>query len=169
MAANLDTETGTESERGLSRRVVECLVAAILLALSVLVLWDSYERGAGWQDGPQSGFFPARVGWLMLIASAFAFITGVRRPDTVFVTWDQLRQVSRVFVPLFVFVFAIGYLGIYLSSALFMAFFMVSLGSFRWWSIGLAVVLVPLVTFWVFEQRFHVPLPKGPVEAWLGF
>jgi hypothetical protein len=28
---------------------------------------------------------------------------------------------------------------------------------------------VPLITFVVFEQWFLVPLPKGPIEAWLGF
>jgi putative tricarboxylic transport membrane protein len=165
----MSARTRTEVERGLSRRVVECAVAALLLFLSALVLWDSYDRGAGWADGPQSGFFPARVGWLMLIASGFAFITGVRRPDTVFVTWEQLRQVARVFVPLVLYVLGIEFLGIYVASALFMVFFMVTLGSFRWWSILLAAILVPLITFWVFEQRFHVPLPKGPVEALLGF
>ena len=165
----MSASTGADLERGLSRRVVECAVAALLLVLSALVLWDSYDRGAGWADGPQSGFFPARVGWLMLIASGFAFITGVRRPDTVFVRWEQLRQVARVFVPLVLYVLGIEFLGIYVASALFMVFFMVTLGSFRWWSILLAAILVPLITFWVFEQRFHVPLPKGPVEALLGF
>jgi hypothetical protein len=28
---------------------------------------------------------------------------------------------------------------------------------------------IPLITFFVFERWFLVPLPKGPVEAWLGF
>ena len=27
---------------------------------------------------------------------------------------------------------------------------------------------IPLVTFLVFEQWFLVPMPKGPLEAWLG-
>jgi hypothetical protein len=28
---------------------------------------------------------------------------------------------------------------------------------------------VPLVTFIIFERWFLVPLPKGPIEEWLGF
>jgi hypothetical protein len=28
---------------------------------------------------------------------------------------------------------------------------------------------IPLVTFLVFEKWFLVPMPKGPVEAWLGY
>jgi hypothetical protein len=156
-------------ERGLSRRVAEIAVALLLIAISALVLWDSYGRGAGWDAGPENGFFPARVGWLLLFASLFVLVSAVRAPEGVFVTWHQLRQIARVFVPLLLFVFGIAYLGIYLSSALFMAGFMMTLGRFRWWAIALAVVLVPLVTFWVFEVQFRVPLPKGPLEAQLGY
>ena len=46
---------------------------------------------------------------------------------------------------------------------------MVTLGSFRPWSVALASLLVPLIAFWVFEIQFRVPLPKGPIEAFLGF
>jgi len=28
---------------------------------------------------------------------------------------------------------------------------------------------VPIVTFVIFERWFLVPMPKGPLEAWLGF
>ena len=32
-----------------------------LIVLAVMVLWDSYDRGAGWtSSGPENGFFPAR-------------------------------------------------------------------------------------------------------------
>jgi len=34
--------------------------------------------------------------------------------------------------------------------------------------IGLAVA-IPVVTFIVFEQWFLVPMPKGPLETWLGY
>jgi hypothetical protein len=59
--------------------------------------------------------------------------------------------------------------GIYVASALFMAGFMATLGSFRWWQVLLAAVLTPVITFWVFELQFRVPLPKGPLEAALGY
>jgi pimeloyl-ACP methyl ester carboxylesterase len=134
-----------------------------------LVLWDSYGRGAGWDNGPENGFFPARVGWLLLAASVFALVSALRSPDGVFVTYGQLRQVARVFVPLALFVAAISFLGIYVASALFMALFMATLGSFRPWSVALASLAVPLVAFWVFELQFRVPLPKGPLEAALGY
>ncbi len=30
-------------------------------------------------------------------------------------------------------------------------------------------ILVPLALFFMFEKWFLVPLPKGPLEAWLGY
>jgi len=34
--------------------------------------------------------------------------------------------------------------------------------------VGLGVG-IPVVTFLIFEKWFLVPMPKGPVEAWLGY
>lgn len=157
------------AERGVSRRLVEVLVALLLLGVAALALWDSYERGAGWDGGPENGFFPARVAWILVVAALAALVSAVRREESVFATYGQLRLVARVFVPLALYVLAIAFLGIYVASAAFMALFMVTLGAFRWWQTGLAVVLVPLVVFWVFELQFRVPLPKGPIEAALGY
>jgi len=157
------------AEPGLSRRLVECVTALLLCAIAALVLWDSYDRGAGWDGGPQNGFFPARVGWLLLVAALFALVSVLRRPPEVFASWKQLRQVSCVFVPLVLYIVAIAFLGIYVASALFIALFMLTVGAFRWWSVALATVLVPLLIFWVFERQFLVPLPKGPLEAALGY
>ncbi|CAO4141606.1 tripartite tricarboxylate transporter TctB family protein [Methylorubrum aminovorans] len=156
-------------ERGLSRRAVEIVVALLLLGLAGLALWDSYGRGAGWDNGPENGFFPARVAAILGVAAIAALVSALRREDSIFVTYGQLRLVAQVFVPLFLYLLGIAFLGIYLSSALFMALFMVTLGSFHWWQTALATVLVPLVIFWVFEQQFRVPLPKGPIEAFLGY
>jgi putative tricarboxylic transport membrane protein len=165
----MSASAAPETETGLSRKAVELVVALTLMGLAGLVLWDSYDRGAGWDGGPQNGFFPARVGWLLLLSSAFVLVSAVRAADSVFVTWGQLRQVARVLVPLILFIFGIAYLGIYLASALFMVLFMVTLGRFRWWATLAAAVLVPAITFWVFEVQFRVPLPKGPLEAAFGY
>jgi hypothetical protein len=155
---------------GLSRRPVERVVAAILIGLAFVVLYDSYGRGAGWDNGPQNGFFPARVGWLFLAASLFILVQSFRSPqDGVFVTYAQLGQVVRVLGPLIVFVALIQPLGLYLASAVFILIFMGIVASSRWYAIVLTAVLVPLVCFWVFEIQFRVPLPKGPLEAALGY
>ena len=159
----------TEPERGLSRRPVEIVTALILIGLAGLVLWDSYGRGAGWDNGPENGFFPARVGWLFLAASLFILVQSFRSENKIFVTWEQLKQVTRVLGPLVLFVALIQPLGLYVASAAFIVVFMGVVGTSRWWSILLTAILVPIVCFWVFELQFRVPLPKGPLEAALGY
>jgi putative tricarboxylic transport membrane protein len=155
--------------RGPSRRAVEVVASLVLIGLAAAVLYDSYGRGAGWDGGPQSGFFPARVGWLFLAGSAFLLVQAVREPAEVLVTWAQLAMVARVFVPLAGFVALIEPLGIYVASALFTLAFMPLVGGARWLSVVLTSTLVPLAAFWVFEKQFLVPLPKGPLEAAFGY
>jgi hypothetical protein len=43
------------------------------------------------------------------------------------------------------------------------------LGRYNWvMTIGIAVGVM-IATFFVFERWFLVPLPKGPIETYLGF
>ena len=155
--------------RGVSRRAVEVSTAVVLIALAAAVLWDSYGRGAAWDNGPQSGFFPARVGWLFLAGSAFLLWQAFKEPPQIFATFDQLKMVAKVAVPLLIFVALVEPLGIYVASAIFTLIFMPLVGGARWYSVLLTSTLVPLVCFWVFEKQFLVPLPKGPLEAMLGY
>lgn len=155
---------------GFARRPVERAVAAILIGLACVVLYDSYGRGAGWDGGPQNGFFPARVGWLFMAAAVFILVQSFRSPpEGVFVTYAQLGQVARVLGPLILFVALIGPLGLYVAASIFIVVFMGIVATSRWWAIGLTAILFPLLAFWVFEIQFRVPLPKGPLENWLGY
>lgn len=155
--------------RGVSRRAVEVAVSLILIGIACAVLYDSYGRGAAWDNGPQSGYFPARVGWLFLAGSLFLLVQSFREPPVLFATWSQLGMVARVFVPLVLFCALIKPLGIYVAAALFTLVFMPLVGGARWYTILLTATLAPLVAFLVFEKQFLVPLPKGPLEALLGY
>jgi putative tricarboxylic transport membrane protein len=42
------------------------------------------------------------------------------------------------------------------------------LGRYSWLITAAVSIGVPLVTYIVFEKWFLVPLPKGPIEDWLG-
>jgi hypothetical protein len=71
-------------------------------------------------------------------------------------------------VPSIVYVILVKPIGIYVASTLFIAYFMRWLGRYRWpVAIGVAVA-VSAVFYGLFEVWFKVPLPKGPLEAWLG-
>ena len=79
----------------------------------------------------------------------------------------QFQRVLQVLIPSFIFAIAIDYIGIYVAGGLFIAFFMWWLGKYPLPKVVLVSVLVPLALFVVFEMWFLVPLPKGPVEAYL--
>ena len=151
---------------------MELIVAALFMATATLIMYDNWRIGARWaEDGPQAGYFPFRVGAIMFIASAFTFAFNLlaHTPSANFVDRAQARQVLQVLVPTVVFVATIGFLGIYLSAALFIIFFMWWLGKYPIHKILPVAILVPVVLFFMFEVWFLVPLPKGPIEDALGY
>lgn len=171
--ANATATAATEHAQapGLSRRHVEYGTAAVLLALAALVVWDNQRIGAGWSDtGPQAGYFPLRVGAVLGICAIAAFVQALRsRSDAQFASWLQLRRVAQVLLPLTAYVALIAPLGIYVASVLFITGFMRFAGRYAWWK-GLALSgFTSVLLFFVFEIQFKVPLPKGPLEAWLGY
>ena len=159
------------SEHTVSTRLMELLVAGLFMGVSVLVMYDNWRIGARWVDGPEAGYFPFRVGAIMFIASAVTFVANLlgRGPSSNFVERSQMKQVLQVLIPTVAFVITIGFLGIYVSAALFITFFMWWLGKYPIYKILPVAILVPLLLFFMFEVWFLVPLPKGPLEDALGY
>ena len=73
-----------------------------------------------------------------------------------------------VVVPATIYVALVPFLGIYVSSILLIAVFMMWLGSYSAWKTLPIAVGVPVVVYIVFERYFQIALPKGPIEYWLG-
>jgi putative tricarboxylic transport membrane protein len=149
----------------------------VLMLLAGVVLYDALRLGAGWgSDGPQSGFVPFWLALLLLLVSCIIFIqTLLRAPGPSFVTRAKLRPVLQVLLPVAGFVVLIdppgppNGLGLYVAAAIYLAFYMRWVGSHDWRAVVALSVLVPVVTFVVFEHWFLVPMPKGPLEAWFGY
>lgn len=157
-----------------SRRAVDVVVGAIAFVIGVVVMVDTHRLGAGWAGGsPQSGYFPFRIGAIICIASAVIVLRALWRtrshPPEIFVTWSQLRLVLAVLVPTLVYILVIQLMGIYVASALFIAAFMRVSGGYGWLKAALVSAGTSFVLFWLFEIQFLVPLPKGPLEALLGY
>ena len=152
--------------------MADVAVALLFVAVGVLVTADSYRIGAGWaDDGPQAGYFPFYVGLMLIASGLITAVLSLRRDAVwhkIFATREELGRVFDVLLPTAVYVVAIFLLGIYLSSAAFIGWFMVRHGRFRA-AITLPVAIgVPLLFFMLFERWFLVPLPKGPIEQMLG-
>jgi hypothetical protein len=159
------------SRAGPAQRTAEIGVAIAMGIFALIVIYGSIQAGIGWGvEGPKAGFFPFYVGITILIASAVNLAQARAEPtEDLFADWGQLRQVLAVVLPTAVYVAIIPWIGIYIASMLLIAFFMKRLGNYGWHKIAPIAIGLPLVVFVVFERWFLVPLPKGPVEAWLGF
>jgi hypothetical protein len=156
-----------------SYRSVDAFVALIFMALSCVVMWDSWSIGAAWaSDGPQAGYFPFYIGLIMFIASlgTLAMAVMTKTPNlATFVGKSQLKSVLSVLIPTAVYVALIPYLGLYVAGALFIVFFMVAIGKYNILRAIPVALFVPLALFILFEIWFLIPLPKGPVENMLGY
>jgi putative tricarboxylic transport membrane protein len=152
-------------------RAADLTTAAVLLALGGLVLFDAVRLGYDWgSDGPKSGFFPFWLAVAMLVTCGLIILQALRRrTDKVFVTREQLRPVLAVLVPATAMVAVMEVAGLYVASALYIAFYMRWVGRHRWLTIVVLSLGIPIATFLVFERWFLVPMPKGPLENWLGF
>jgi hypothetical protein len=156
---------------------MEIVTSLAFAAVGAAAIWDSLRLGAGWaSDGPQSGYFPFWIGALLVFAAIGTLVSAMRAARTAdgaepepFLSWEQARTVATGLHPTVLYVAAHPFTGIYVASAVLVAWFMVRLGEFRVSRAIPAGLATALVTFVVFELWFLVALPKGPVETFLGY
>ncbi len=163
---------GRDARPAFRQKSAEMAVAAFIFLLGAIVIWDSVRLGARWgDDGPQAGYFPYYIGLILCVASAVNLglaLLNRRDRDRTFVEVGQLMLVLTVLIPSAIYVGLIGWTGIYVASAAYVAFFMRWLGKYSWWKVAAVSIGNSVAFFLIFEIWFKVPLPKGPVEALLG-
>ena len=157
-----------------STRTMEVVVALALMVVGAIVMVASWQLGAGWSPsvGPDSGYFPFYVALIMFLASGATVVQQFlsrSKPSPSFIGRSELGMVLKVLIPVTIFVVLTIYIGIYISMALFIGFFMIWLGRYPWYKVLPVAIFCPIAFFVVFEMWFLVPLPKGPLEHWLGF
>jgi len=163
---------GPDGRPAFGVKSAEIALALFFLALGGIVIYDSARLGAKWaDDGPQTGYFPFYIGVLIALASVANLVAALairRENERSFVEVGQLKLVLAVLVPTAIYVALIGWLGIYVASAVFIAFFMRWLGKYPWWQAAAVSIGNSVVFFVIFEVWFKIPLPKGPLENLLG-
>jgi putative tricarboxylic transport membrane protein len=152
-------------------RVADLITASILMLLGGVVVYDAVRLGIGWEsDGPRSGFFPFWLGALLMLMCVAILVQAARRPpDRPFVRREQIGPVLKVLWPMAATIVLMQWIGLYVASAIYTAFYMRWIGRHAWVTVAVLALGIPLVTFIVFERWFLVPMPKGPLEAWLGY
>jgi putative tricarboxylic transport membrane protein len=165
----------------ISRRTAEIWTAAAAALIGVVVVSESFTHDIGWNEtGPGSGYFPFRIG-LLLIGAAIIRVLQVRlkadttteirlKADTTtaFVSREELGRSLSVLWPTIALVAAMIPLGCYVPSAVYLAWMMRRHGGYSWRLSAAYGVAIAVAFFLVFDLWFRVPLAKGPVEAALG-
>ena len=151
---------------------VEIGVAVAMIAFGVVVIVGSLQVGIGWgAEGPKSGFFPFYLGLdrssrralLNLVRGATRKAAASSSP-----TGRSSRQVLQVVMPTTIYVVAIPWIGIYLASAAADRVLHALARPLRLGCAPRSSIGVPVATYLMFEKWFLVPLPKGPIEDFLG-
>ena len=152
-------------------RTADLVTASILMALGGVVLFDAIRLGIGWgTDGPRSGFFPFWLALIMIVTCAVILLqTFWRGSREAFVTREQLGPVLKVILPAAAMVLLTHFVGLYVAAALYTGFYMRWVGRHSWMSVVAVALAISVISFLIFELWFLVPMPKGPVESWLGY
>lgn len=169
-------EGEASDEPGLvSNRVLEIVVALALLGISAIIITDSIRLGISWAEGegPRAGYFPFYIAVVLAVASIAILLKAVMGKgeglSDDFVSRPAFVRVITVLIPAIIYVGAVQYIGLYVASGLFIFFFMIFVGGESVLRAILVAIGVPVFFFMMFEKWFLVPLPKGPIEALLGF
>jgi putative tricarboxylic transport membrane protein len=154
-------------------RVAEIVVSLLLVGLALLLGYDNWRTGIGWDStGPQAGYFPFYLSLILAGASLYglgATLLARREAAETFVTRAQLRRVMAVFVPTLLFCLATQLLGMYVASFLLIALFMRMVGKIALWKSLLTAFVFSAAMFVTFDIAFDVIMPKGPLEAAFGY
>src|SRR5882724_1300966 len=152
-------------------RAVDLATASLLILLGGVVVADALRLGIGWgTDGPRSGFFPFWLAVIIIAATVGIAIQTLSRADRApFIKREAAAPVLKVLVPATAFVLLTQLIGLYVASALYMGFYMRWIGRNSWVAVVAIALGIPIGSFLVFEKWFLVPMPKGPLEQWLGY
>jgi hypothetical protein len=156
----------------LTRMQLELAAVAVVFVAGSLAVIGALEHDIGWaSDGPQAGYFPFRLGIILILASlaigAQALASGPRGREEV-LSRESGRRMLGFFLPLVGYVAIAQVLGLYVATALYLGVVLRVMGGHRWQATLGTALGVPLASWMLFEVWFTVPLLKGPLERWLG-
>jgi hypothetical protein len=153
---------------------IEAAFALFTCTFGALIIKGALEFNTGWGDiGPEAGYFPFRVGIMIVLASlvnlVWAFIRRKTLAADTFLTSKQTRNVAAFAIPVIALVGVTIGLGLYVAMALYLLFTVGFVGRHRMWVTIAVAVATPVILFVLFEYVFLTPLLKGPLEHWLGW
>jgi len=155
----------------MTTKAADILVGVSLLCLGLVAGWDSLRLGSGWgMDGPKAGFFPflmvaiAVAGCVVVIRQAMKGTSSVKGGKP-FVPAGGMKPVLTVFIPACGMVLLTEVVGLYVAAMIYLVAYIKIVGEYRWRTVLLVSIPIPLIFYWVFEKVFLIPMPAGMFGA----
>jgi hypothetical protein len=148
-------------------RAAEIFIACLLAAIGLITVLDSIRLGFGWgMSGPESGFFPFYLGVGTIVCSVLVLLSVFKKRKQVgaeerLMPKGALKPILWVLIPATAMIAVSELVGLHVAAALYLAFYMRSVGKIGWVTTILVSLLVPLSLYIAFDKLFLVPLPQG--------
>ncbi len=159
-------EDQVENESVPSLRMVEIVFALMCIVFSIFFMIGSVKLGAKWTpEGPESGYFPFYIFLMMFISSTVVLYESLviykKNPVEPFVEKNAFKQVLCILFPAIAFLLGVSLIGIYVTSMIYIAVFMMWIGKYAYWKAIFIGLSVGVILYLMFEMWFQVPLPHG--------
>ena len=153
-------------------RTAEMLMAIMMGAFSIYLMYKSAELPIGWidEEGPGGGSWPFWLSSIMLISCGGILYNWFRKKGPVatstkvYIESHVLGDVLSVAVALIITVGLFSFVGIYGALPLFLIFYIRFMGKHTWRLTGILAVAIPVFIFYFFEITLKIILPKGITE-----
>lgn len=153
-------------------RLAELVMAVVMAALSVYLMWKSAELPIGWieGEGPGGGAWPFWLAAIMLGCCLWTMWRWLRRRSPPSRSSEPYMdsQAVKLFVlvagSLALTIGLIHVIGVYFAIPLFLLFYLRVIGRHMWTTTVVIAVAAPVVTFFFFDVAMRIVLPKGYTE-----
>lgn len=152
------------AKSGPSQRTFEIAIALFFALFGAIIVAGAVKAGITWGfDGPRAGFFPFLMGVLVLIGAGVTLLLILKDKSDlgIFSEWGHIAQVASVALPTLAYIIAIYLIGIYIASALLIAYFMIVLSGYKPLFTAVIAISMPVIIYFVFQKWFLIALPDG--------
>ena len=145
----------------------DIITALILMLFGVIVAADCLRIGGGWEaEGPKGGFFPFVMAVLVIGGTGMVIRQAIKgtssvKGDKPFVESGGMKPILIVVIPACLMILFIEVVGLYVSAMFYLVGYIKWAGDHSWRTSLLVGILVPLVSYIVFEKFFLIPMPMG--------
>jgi len=145
----------------------DIITALILMLFGLIVAYDAIDKGIGWgAEGPRAGFFPFVMALLVIGGTAMVIGQAIKGTSSLkgakrFVEAGGMKPIMIVIIPAVLMILLTEVIGLYLAAIIYLVGYIKWAGNHSWRTSLLIGILVPLVSYVVFDKFFLIPMPMG--------